>query len=197
MAKSSTKGMRRQSYQQFIKLYEKEGLKAFKAEYTRQRDIVHKQLMRLSEAGGRKAAIGKELLSGRDRILTIKDIEKEIRDKNLSPDQAAKLYASALSNINYIYFSDRASRSGWKRITSKIQQTLKENGYGNISKAQLEQMGDLMDRVYAIYGRKFAPSEEVMEAISKGLGDEMMRMSDADLADFLSNLDGRDNLELF
>lgn len=187
--------MSRRSYQEFLKFYENMDSKAFRAYYTAQRDVVHKQLVRLSKSSGEKADIAKELLTGRGKIMKLSELDKMVKEQGLNKAQAAKLYASALSNINTIYHSRRASLKGWQKITKKIQQTLEENGYSKISKKQLEMMGEIMARVYAIYGRKFAPSDEVVEAIAEGLGPKMMKMSDADLQDLLKNWNSRGNLE--
>lgn len=188
--------MTRRSYKEFIKMYEKMSPKEFRAFYTAQRDVVHKQLMRLSKSTGDKANIGKDYLEGKHRILTLAEIDNYVKEHDLSPMQAAREYASALSNINYIYHAKRASLTGWSQIIKKIQKTLKENNYGDISKEQLEMMGDLMARVYAIYGRNYAPSEEIMDAISKGLGPALLSLSDKQLSTFLKYWKGVDNIDL-
>lgn len=188
--------MSRRSYKEFLKAYENMDSKAFRAYYTAQRDVVHKQLVRLSKSSGEKAGIAKELLTGKGRIMKLSELDKMVNEQGLNKAQAAKLYASALSNINTIYHSRRASLKGWSKITKQIQASLEANGYGKVSKKQLEIMGEIMARVYAIYGRKFAPSEEVMEAISKGLGPRLMKMTDEQLQDFLSKWKDDDNLEL-
>lgn len=188
--------MSRRSYKEFLKAYENMDSKAFRAYYTAQRDVVHKQLVRLSKSSGEKADIAKELLTGKGRIMKLSELDKMVKEQGLNKAQAAKLYASALSNINTIYHSRRASLKGWSKITKQIQASLEANGYGKVSKKQLEMMGEIMARVYAIYGRKFAPSEEVMEAISKGLGPRLMKMTDEQLQDFLSKWKDDDNLEL-
>ena len=187
--------MSRRSYKEFLKAYENMDSKAFRAYYTAQRDVVHKQLVRLSKSSGEKADIAKELLTGKGKIMKLSELDKMVKEQGLNKAQAAKLYASALSNINTIYHSRRASLKGWSKITKQIQASLEANGYGKVSKKQLEIMGEIMARVYAIYGRKFAPSDEVMEAIAEGLGPKMMKMSDADLQDLLKNWKSRDNLE--
>lgn len=188
--------MSRRSYKEFLKAYENMDSKAFRAYYTAQRDVVHKQLVRLSKSSGEKADIAKELLTGKGKIMKLSELDKMVKEQGLNKAQAAKLYASALSNINTIYHSRRASLKGWSKITKQIQASLEANGYGKVSKKQLEIMGEIMARVYAIYGRKFAPSEEVMEAISKGLGPRLMKMTDEQLQDFLSKWKDDDNLEL-
>lgn len=188
--------MSRRSYKEFLKAYENMDSKSFRAYYTAQRDVVHKQLVRLSKSSGEKADIAKELLTGKGKIMKLSELDKMVKEQGLNKAQAAKLYASALSNINTIYHSRRASLKGWSKITKQIQASLEANGYGKVSKKQLEIMGEIMARVYAIYGRKFAPSEEVMEAISKGLGPRLMKMSDEQLQDFLSKWKDDDNLEL-
>lgn len=188
--------MSRRSYKEFLKAYENMDSKAFRAYYTAQRDVVHKQLVRLSRSSGEKADIAKELLTGKGKIMKLSELDKMVKAQGLNKAQAAKLYASALSNINTIYHSRRASLKGWSKITKQIQASLEANGYGKVSKKQLEMMGEIMARVYAIYGRKFAPSEEVMEAISKGLGPRLMKMSDEQLQDFLRTWKDDDNLEL-
>lgn len=188
--------MSRRSYREFVKMYERMDEKAFRAFYTAQRDVVHKQLVRLSKSSGEKADIARELLTGKGRIMKLSELDKMVKEQGLNKGQAAKLYASALSNINTIYHSRRASLKGWSKITKQIQASLEANGYGKVSKKQLEMMGEIMARVYAIYGRKFAPSEEVMEAISKGLGPRLMKMTDEQLQDFLSKWKDDDNLEL-
>ena len=56
------------------------------------------------------------------------------------------------------------------------------------------------ENMKAIYGRKYAPSEEVMEAIAAGFGEEMLKMSDAQLQDFLNKWDSsgeRGNAEMY
>lgn len=188
--------MSRRSYKEFLKAYENMDSKAFRAYYTAQRDVVHKQLVRLSKSSGEKADIAKELLTGKGKIMKLSELDKMVKEQGLNKAQAAKLYASALSNINTIYHSRRASLKGWSKITKQIQASLEANGYGKVSKKQLEMMGEIMARVYAIYGRKFAPSEEIMEAISKGLGPRLMKMTDEQLQDFLSKWKDDDNLEL-
>lgn len=188
--------MSRRSYKEYLKAYENMDSKAFRAYYTAQRDVVHKQLVRLSRSSGEKADIAKELLTGKGKIMKLSELDKMVKAQGLNKAQAAKLYASALSNINTIYHSRRASLKGWSKITKQIQASLEANGYGKVSKKQLEMMGEIMARVYAIYGRKFAPSEEVMEAISKGLGPRLMKMSDEQLQDFLRTWKDDDNLEL-
>ena len=188
--------MSRRSYKDFIKMYERMTPKQFREFYTAQRDVVHKQLVRLSKSTGEKANIGKDYLEGKHRILTLSEIDKFVKEHDLNPAQAAREYASALSNINYIYHSKRASLKGWDQITRKIQKTLKENKYGDISKEQLEMMGELMSKVYAIYGRNYAPSGEVMDAISKGLGPALLSLSNAQLSQFLKFWKGVDNIDL-
>lgn len=188
--------MSRRSYKEFLKAYENMDSKSFRAYYTAQRDVVHKQLVRLSKSSGEKADIAKELLTGKGKIMKLSELDKMVKEQGLNKAQAAKLYASALSNINTIYHSRRASLKGWSKITKQIQASLEANGYGKVSKKQLEIMGEIMARVYAIYGRKFAPSEEVMEAISKGLGPRLMKMTDEQLQDFLTKWKDDDNLEL-
>lgn len=188
--------MSRRSYKEFLKAYENMDSKSFRSYYTAQRDVVHKQLVRLSKSSGEKADIAKELLTGKGKIMKLSELDKMVKEQGLNKAQAAKLYASALSNINTIYHSRRASLKGWSKITNQIQASLEANGYGKVSKKQLEMMGEIMARVYAIYGRKFAPSEEVMEAISNGLGPRLMKMTDEQLQDFLSKWKGDDNLEL-
>lgn len=188
--------MSRRSYKEFLKAYENMDSKSFRAYYTAQRDVVHKQLVRLSKSSGEKADIAKELLTGKGKIMKLSELDKMVKDQGLNKAQAAKLYASALSNINTIYHSRRTSLKGWSKITKQIQASLEANGYGKVSKKQLEMMGDIMARVYAIYGRKFAPSEEIMEAISKGLGPRLMKMTDEQLQDFLRKWKNDDNLEL-
>ena len=189
--------MSRRSYKEFLKAYENMDSKSFRAYYTAQRDVVNKQLVRLSKSTGEKADLARELLTGKGRIMKLSELDKMVKDQGLNKSQAAKLYASALSNINTIYHSKRASLKGWSQITKQIQASLEANGYGKVSKKQLEMMGEIMARVYAIYGRKFAPSGEVMEAISKGLGPRLLKMSDEQLQDFLKKWKGDDdNLEL-
>jgi hypothetical protein len=187
--------MSRRSYKEFLKAYENMDSKAFRAYYTAQRDVVHKQLVRLSKSSGEKANIAKELLTGKGKIMKLSELDKMVKEQGLNKAQAAKLYASALSNINTIYHSPRSSIKGWQQITKKIQKTLEKNGYGEISKKQLDLMGEIMARVYAIYGRKYAPSDEVMEAVAEGLGPKMAKMSNADLQNLLKNWKSRDNLE--
>lgn len=188
--------MSRRSYKEILKAYKNMDSKSFRAYYTAQRDVVHKQLVRLSKSTGEKADLARELLTGKGRIMKLSELDKMVKDQGLNKAQAAKLYASALSNINTIYHNKRASLKGWSQITKQIQASLEANGYGKVSKKQLEMMGEIMARVYAIYGRKFAPSEEVMEAISKGLGPRLMKMTDEQLQDFLRKWKDDDNLEL-
>lgn len=189
--------MTRMSYRDIMKLIDKQGMAAFRKAYTAQRDIVHKQLMRLSKSTGTKGTLAKEALSGRGGIMKLSEIDKMVKAQSLTPTQAAKLYASALSNINTLYFSKRHSIRGWKETTQKIKQSLEAAGYQGVTGAHLDMMGELMARVVAIYGRKHAPSEEVLEAILDGFGDEMKKMTDEQLAVFLSKWDERDNLELY
>ena len=189
-----TEPVRKLSYKEALGLY-MEDERAFRSEYTRQRDQAKKQLERLQKSGGAKARIAKDFLEGigpnkRGKILKLSELAAEI-PKGLTKEQAARYYAHALMNVNYVIFSPRASLTGWKGILQRIRKKLQENGYGDISKSQLELMGEIMARVYSIFGRKFAPSEEVMEAIAAGMGDEMKRMTDDQLKDFIKKWDLR------
>lgn len=190
----------RQAYDLFMK-----DEKAFRAEYTRQRDQVKKQLERLAKSGGSKARIAQDFLKGvgpnhRGKILKLSELDAEASGSGKIRSQIAADFAHALININSAIFSPRASLKGWQGILRRIQNTLEENGYGKISRHQLQLMGEIMARVYAIYGRKYAPSEEVMEAIAAGFGEEMLKMSDAQLQDFLNKWDSsgeRGNAEMY
>ena len=95
--------MSRRSYKEFLKAYENMDSKSFRAYYTAQRDVVHKQLVRLSKSSGEKADIAKELLTGKGKIMKLSELDKMVKEQGLNKAQAAKLYASALSNINTIY----------------------------------------------------------------------------------------------
>lgn len=185
----------RRSYKEFMTMYQNMTPKEFRAFFTAQRDVVMKQLTRLSKSTGEKAQLASEYLKGPKHIRTLAEIDAMVRENSMNSMQAAREYVSALSGINYIYHAPRYSLKGWQKITKKIQQTLEKNGYGMISKKQLEIMGEIMARVYEIYGRKFAPSDEVMEAIAEGLGPKMMKMPDAELQNLLKNWKSRDNLE--
>lgn len=176
-------------------MYQNMTPKEFRAFFTSQRDVVVKQLTRLSKSTGEKAQLASEYLKGPKHIRTLAEIDTMVRENSMNPMQAAREYVSALSGINYIYHAQRYSLKGWQKITKKIQKTLEKNGYGEISKDQLEIMGEIMARVYAIYGRKYAPSDEVVEAVAEGLGPEMVKMSDVELQNLLKNWKSRDNLE--
>lgn len=188
----------RGSYKEFLDLFMRDEA-AFRTLYTRQRDIAHKQLDRLSKSGGAKANLAKDWTEGRGRIRKLSELDKELKNSGRTREQIARDYAHALSNINTAIFSPRASLKGWRGILSRIKKTLQENNYGDISTAQLEMMGEIMARVYAIYGRKYAPSEEVMEAIGAGYGEEMLRMTDDQLKTMLSNWEAgdHDNIDVY
>lgn len=195
--------VQKMTYRQAYDLFMKDE-KAFRAEYTRQRDQAKKQLERLQKSGGSKAQIAQDFLKGvgphqRGKILKLSELDADARGSGKIRSQIASDYAHAMININTAIFTPRASLRGWKGILQKIRNTLEENGYGKISRHQLELMGEVMARVYAIYGRKYAPSEEVMEAIAACFGEEMLKMSDDQLQEFLNKWDtgDRGNAEMY
>ena len=201
MPKTSKRGykMEKQSYQDLMKLYDSIGEKEFRKIFTLQRDIVMKNLNRLSKASGMKAQNAINVLHSNMKPAELKTLDRLFKSSEYSKDLRKKTLVSALSHINTLYFMPTYSLSGWESIYSKISKSLEEAGYRKFTKHELEIFGYVMEVAREIYGRKNVPSDTILEMIDQGYINELIKLNPAKLEEVIKKWEKgmRDNVTLF
>lgn len=201
MPKTTKRGyqMKKQSYQDLMKLYDSVGEKEFRRIYTLQRDIVMKQLRRLSQAPGMKAQNAINVLNSSMKPAELKTLDKLFRTSEYSKDLRKKTLVSALSHINTLYHMPTYSLTGWEGIYSKISKSLEEAGYRKFSKHELEIFGYVMEVAREIYGRKNVPSDTILEMIDQGYINELIKLNPQKFEEVIKKWERgmRDNVTLF
>lgn len=191
--------MEKQSYQDLMKLYKDVGEKEFRRIYTAQRDIVMKNLKRLSKSPGNKSQRAINVLKSNQKPAELRELDKLFKKDTYSPELKMKTLVSALSHINTLYFQPTYSLTGWESIYKKISENLIEAGYRKFSKHELEIFGYVMEVAREIYGRKNVPSDTILEMIDAGFVNELMKLSPKKLDEVLKKWEKgkHDNVTLF
>lgn len=133
------------------------------AAYTALRDAFQKQVGRLGSGTETMQAYARPFLAGGSQELqTLRGLKSDIKD--LPPDAARRSLMYSVQNLQTLMESPRLSIKGWQDIERRTLQTLKEHGYGSISKSNLAQFGSFMEAMRDLWGSKFFPSAEAAEA---------------------------------
>ena len=133
------------------------------AAYTALRDAFQKQVGRLGSGTEPMQAYARPFLAGGSQELqTLRGLKFDIKD--LPPDAARRSLMYSVQNLQTLMESPRLSIKGWQDIEKRTLQTLKERGYGSISKSNLAQFGSFMEAMRDLWGAKFFPSAEAAEA---------------------------------
>lgn len=201
MPRTTARGykMTPQSYQDLMKLYESVGEKEFRRIYTLQRDIVMKNLRRLSEVSGMKAQNAINLLRSNQKPAELKALDRMFKQSGYSKDLRKKTIVAALSHINTLYFMPTYSLSGWESIYTKTSEALEAAGYRKFTKHELEIFGYVMEVAREIYGRKNVPSDTILEMIDQGYINELIKLNPQKLDEVIKKWEKgmRDNVTLF
>lgn len=109
--------------------------------------------------------------------------------------QNEKLLSREIRDLKLYLKKDRLSLSGWKNVERDTIKSLQRAGY-NITKKNISQFGEFMEKMRQLYGNKIFPSEEVAESydrISEG-----SRVSSTVINELISSMSGGINgIDLF
>lgn len=157
------------------------------AAYTALRDAFQKQVGRLGSGTETMQAYARPFLAGGSQELqTLRELKSEIKD--LPPDAAKRSLMYSVQNLQTLVESPRLSIKGWQDIEKRTLQTLKERGYGNISKSNLAQFGSFMEAMRDLWGSKFFPSAEAAEAYNSLLEQSGGKVSSEQLGQLIMDL---------
>ena len=157
------------------------------AAYTALRDAFQKQVGRLGSGTETMQAYARPFLAGGSQELqTLRELKSEIKD--LPPDAAKRSLMYSVQNLQTLMESPRLSIKGWQDIEKRTLQTLKERGYGNISKSNLAQFGSFMEAMRDLWGSKFFPSAEAAEAYNSLLEQSGGKVSSEQLGQLIMDL---------
>ena len=157
------------------------------AAYTALRDAFQKQVGRLGSGTETMQAYARPFLAGGSQELqTLRGLKSDIKD--LPPDVARRSLMYSVQNLQTLMESPRLSIKGWHDIEKRTLQTLKERGYGNISKSNLAQFGSFMEAMRDLWGSKFFPSAEAAEAYNSLLEQSGGKVSSEQLGQLIMDL---------
>ena len=157
------------------------------AAYTALRDAFQKQVGRLGSGTETMQAYARPFLAGGSQELqTLRGLKSEIKD--LPPDAARRSLMYSVQNLQTLMESPRLSIKGWQDIEKRTLQTLKERGYGNISKSNLAQFGSFMEAMRDLWGSKFFPSAEAAEAYNSLVEQSGGKVSSEQLGQLIMDL---------
>ena len=157
------------------------------AAYTALRDVFQKQVGRLGSGTETMQAYARPFLAGGSQELqTFRGLKTEIKD--LPPDAARRSLMYSVQNLQTLMESPRLSIKGWQDIEKRTLQTLKERGYGSISKSNLSQFGSFMEAMRDLWGSKFFPSAEAAEAYNSLVEQSGGKVSSEQLGQLIMDL---------
>lgn len=176
----------------YERAYEKDP-RAFRAQYTALRDIAVKRLSRMAKSGGFGSAWAR---SSMDDLRKLADLDRQAGEfrKAFAESSANRLYAHAMSDLLRILNNPRSTVAGAQKILQGIAGKLEAKGYGMFTGYRLEILGKVMERARQIWGRKFVPSDELVEMVGEGLGPELLRITNAQLVSAVQRWEGRRGL---
>lgn len=109
--------------------------------------------------------------------------------------QNEKLLKREIRDLKLYLKKDRLSLSGWKNVEKETVKSLQRAGY-NITKKNLSQFGEFMEKMRQLYGNKIFPSEEIAESYDRIA--EGTRVSNSVLNELISSISGGINgVDLF
>ena len=157
------------------------------AAYTALRDAFQKQVSRLGSGTETMQAYARPFLAGGSQELqTLRGLKSDIKD--LPPDAARRSLMYSVQNLQTLMESPRLSIKGWQDIEKRTLQTLKERGYGSISKGNLAQFGSFMEDMRDLWGSKFFPSAEAAEAYNSLVEQSGGKVSSEQLGQLIMDL---------
>ena len=157
------------------------------AAYTALRDAFQKQVGRLGSGTETMQAYARPFLAGGSQELqTLRGLKSDIKD--LPPDAARRSLMYSVQNLQTLMESPRLSIKGWHDIEKRTLQTLKERGYGSISKSNLAQFGSFMEAMRDLWGSKFFPSAEAAEAYNSLVEQSGGKVSSEQLGQLIMDL---------
>ena len=157
------------------------------AAYTALRDAFQKQVGRLGAGTETMQAYARPFLAGGSQELqTLRGLKSDIKD--LPPDAARRSLMYSVQNLQTLMESPRLSIKGWQDIEKRTLQTLKERGYGSISKSNLAQFGSFMEAMRDLWGSKFFPSAEAAEAYNSLVEQSGGKVSSEQLGQLIMDL---------
>ena len=157
------------------------------AAYTALRDAFQKQVSRLGSGTETMQAYARPFLAGGSQELqTLRGLKSDIKD--LPPDAARRSLMYSVQNLQTLMESPRLSIKGWQDIEKRTLQTLKERGYGSISKSNLAQFGSFMEAMRDLWGSKFFPSAEAAEAYNSLVEQSGGKVSSEQLGQLIMDL---------
>lgn len=101
--------------------------------------------------------------------------------------QSEKLLKKEIADLKMFMDKARLSITGWRKIEKETIASLRASGY-NITKKNLAQFGEYMERMRQLYGNKIFPSEQVAEEYD--LASEGTPLSDQALNELISSQSG-------
>ena len=166
------------------------------AAFTALRDAFRKQVLRLGAGTETQERYAAPYLNseGEFKYKTLKDMREE-RSK-LPPDASRRNLMYSVQNLQELLQSPRLSIKGWQNIEKRTLQTLQARGYGNLSKRNLAQFGEYMERMRELWSAKFFPSAEVAEAYDSLLASARGRIPTAQFQQLLDSAQLRSMLDL-
>lgn len=130
-------------------------LSELRAEYYTLRKTFNKRIARLAKGSKTQQSYAKPFQKGGQRAFKSLTELGEVA-------QSEKLLAREIRDLKMYLNKDRLSLTGWKKVEKETILALRGAGY-NITKKNLAQFGEYMERMRQLYGNKIFPSEQVAE----------------------------------
>lgn len=130
-------------------------LSELRQEYYNLRKTFNKRINRLSKGTKSQRSYAQPFQKGGKRAFKTLTELGEVA-------QSEKLLAREIRDLKMYLNKDRLSLTGWKKVEKETILALRGAGY-NITKKNLAQFGDYMEKMRQLYGNKIFPSEQVAE----------------------------------
>ena len=165
--------------------------------YTALRDVMQKRIRRLAEGTEAQQVYARPYLSGGSKELKTLGQLKEIARQGWTPKQMRREMEMRVKELQILEQSPRTSLSGWKKIENQTIDSLHKVGFYNITRKNIKQFGNFMEKMRAVFSRKFFPSDEVVELFDTAAG-ESKKMDETELLAILDDLGADiDGVDLF
>lgn len=163
-------------------------ISALRQEYSKLRRTFNKRINRLNKGTDAQRRYAEPFLPGGKRAFKTLTELGEV-------SQNEKLLSREIRDLKLHLKKDRLSLAGWQNIERQTIKSLQASKY-KITKKNLSQFGEFMEKMRQLYGNKIFPSEEIAEsysAISEGLS-----VPNTVLTDLISSMSGGINgVDLF
>lgn len=163
--------------------------------YSVYQQVLSKRIKRLSKGTTAQKRFVQPFISGSKQLRSLTELDKLPR-KGWDENALRREMLFRVKELQILEQKERLSLSGWKRIEKNVINILRESGYENISKKNIKQFGEYMEKMRELFKNKIFPSEEVAEAYNTVV-EENTLLGESDLLSLIDSFTGGVGVDLF